>query len=108
VKPSHGTHPATAAARRARERALLVKSAVEDALLDKHEAAAILAMGPETFVRYAARWPSLARGARVVRVRPSGRGRVRWLKSAVLEHLRLELLTPDVVNTDRDERGDTQ
>ena len=89
-------HPATNAAERARDRASRVKACAEDCLLDKHEAAAFVCLGPDRFVVYARRWPALREGARVVRARPGSRGRLRWLKSALIRHIREELLRPDI------------
>ena len=89
-------HPTTRAAERARDRAARVKALAEDALLSKHEAAALVCMGSEAYVRYARRWPMLVAGARIVRATPGSRGRVRWLKSALIQHIREELLRPDL------------
>ena len=100
-------HPTTRAAERARDRAARVKALAEDALLTKHESAAFVCMGSEAFVRYARRWPTLVAGARIVRATPGSRGRVRWLKSALIQHIREELLRPDLELDEVHADGDT-
>lgn len=46
---------------------------------------------PKNWPAYAARWEALRDGERIVRVRPDGRGRSRWLRSAVVRHIVVEL-----------------
>ena len=43
------------------------------------------------FDAYAKRFPLLMRGRRLVQATPGGRGTIRYLKSAVIAHLHLEL-----------------
>lgn len=58
---------------------------------------------------YVARFTLLMRGRRLVQVTPRGRGTMRYLKSAVIAHLHLELASerdrapePDEVLADRE------
>lgn len=46
---------------------------------------------PENWPTYAARWPMLIAGLRIVRVTPGSKGRARWLRSAVVAHIVHEL-----------------
>lgn len=87
----------TAAARRKHLEAMTVKGAMEEALLSAVECgAACGGISAQNWPRYAARWPNLRAGMRIVRVGGKrSRGRARWLKSAVVEHIRSELLRPD-------------
>lgn len=76
----------------------MLKARAEDALLTAAECGALLGgVSEQNFPEYASRWPALRDGTRIVRVGgPRSRGRTRWLKSAVVEHLRSELLRPDL------------
>jgi len=88
----------TVAARRRRRKALIIKAASPDALLNAAEAGALVGgISEQNWPRYAARWPALREGMRIVRVKgPTSRGRARWLKSAVMKHVTEELLRPDL------------
>ncbi len=107
IAPSAAQAPAKSAnraraARRRKRQALVLKALAEDALLTAAECGALLGgISEQHFARYASRWPVLREGMRVVRVGgPRSRGRVRCLKSAVIEHLRSELLCPEVGGSD--------
>ena len=85
------------AARRRKRQALAFKARAEEALLTAAECGALLGgVSEQHFPRYASEWPVLRQGMRVVRVCAGSRGRARWLRSAVVEHLRTELLCPDL------------
>lgn len=51
-------------------------------------------MSGRRWMEYSPRWPVLDAGHRIVRVTAGGRGRHRWLRSAVIRHMREELLHP--------------
>lgn len=63
----------------------------DDALLDKEEARTLVKVSDSRWDGYWKRFPALVRGSRIVRVNPKGQGVRRWLHSAVVEHLHLEL-----------------
>lgn len=63
----------------------------EDCLLSAAEAGAICKVSRSRFDCYVKRFPLLIRGRRLVQVTPGGRGTMRYLKSAVIAHLHLEL-----------------
>ena len=63
----------------------------EDALLSAGEACALVHVSRSRWDAYAKRFRALTRGRRVVQANPSGRGVYRWLKSAVIEHMHVEL-----------------
>lgn len=63
----------------------------DDALLDMREAGALCKVHWKRWPAYAERFPALQRALRVVQVNPEGQGVKRWLKSAVIEHMHLEL-----------------
>lgn len=89
--------------RRRKRQAMALKAGAEDALLTAAECGALLGgMSEQRFPRYAGAWPVLRQGMRIVRVRAGTRGRARWLKSAVIEHLRSELLCPELREPDPD------
>lgn len=64
---------------------------LDDALLDLDEAAALCKVSPSRWKAYAARFPRLVRACRKVQVNPQGPGVDRWLKSALIEHMHLDL-----------------
>jgi hypothetical protein len=64
---------------------------LDDALLDAEEASSLCKVSRSRWDAYAARFPALVRGRRLVQVNPEGRGSMRWLKSACIEHIHLEL-----------------
>ena len=63
----------------------------EDCLLSAAEAGAICKVSRSRWDSYSKRFPLLMRGRRLVQVTPGGRGTMRYLKSAVIAHLHLEL-----------------
>lgn len=63
----------------------------DDCLLSAAEAGAICKVSRSRFDAYAKRFPLLIRGRRLVQVTPGGRGTMRYLKSAVIAHLHIEL-----------------
>lgn len=63
----------------------------DDRLLSAAEAGAICKVSRSRWDGYAARFPLLMRGRRLVQVTPGGRGTMRWLKSAIIAHLHTEL-----------------
>ena len=65
---------------------------VGERLLTRHEASGLVGIHPTNWREYADRWPMLRAGARVVRVSAGSRGRMKWLRSAVEEHISEELL----------------
>lgn len=65
----------------------------EDCLLSAAEAGAICKVSRSRFDAYVRRFPLLMRGRRLVQVTPGGRGTIRYLKSAVIAHLHLELVS---------------
>ncbi len=97
----------TRAARRRKRQALAFKARADEALLTAAECGVLLGgVSEQHFPRYATEWPVLRRGMRIVRVSAGSRGRARWLKSAVVEHVRSELLCPDVRTSRRNMRED--
>lgn len=62
-----------------------------DCLLSAAEAGAICKVSRSRFDGYAKRFTLLLRGRRLVQATPGGRGTIRYLKSAVIAHLHLEL-----------------
>lgn len=96
----------TSAARRRRRDALIVKAGAREALLTAAEAGALAGgMSEQNFPAYSARWPALRAGMRIVRVGgPASRGRARWLLSALVEHIREELLRPELDGQTNEER----
>jgi len=64
---------------------------LEDALLSAAEACALVKVSRSRWDTYARRFKALTRGRRVVQANPAGKGVVRWLRSAVIEHIHLEL-----------------
>lgn len=95
----------TAAARRRHREALVLKACARDALCANAECGAIVGgISEQNWPAYAARWPALREGMRIVRVSgPTSRGRARWLKSAVLKHIAEELLRPDLDGANQDD-----
>lgn len=78
---------------------------LDDTLLSAAEAGAICKVTRSRWDRYSQRFPTLVRGRRLVQVTPGGRGTMRWLKSAVIEHLHRELprdRPPRVVSVPQD------
>lgn len=63
----------------------------DDRLLSAAEAGAICKVSRSRFDGYVKRFPLLMRGRRLVQATPGGRGTMRYLKSAVIAHLHLEL-----------------
>lgn len=63
----------------------------DDSLLCRLVAGAMVGVSKSRWDSYAARFDTLRRGRRVVQVNPEGKGVYRWLKSAVIEHIHLEL-----------------
>ena len=63
----------------------------DDRLLSAGEAGAMCKVSRSRWDSYSARFQLLLRGRRLVQVTPGGRGTMRWLKSAVIAHLHLEL-----------------
>lgn len=63
----------------------------DDCLLSAAEAGAICKVSRSRWDGYVARFTLLRRGRRLVQVTPGGRGTIRYLKSAVIAHLHLEL-----------------
>ena len=63
----------------------------DDCLLSAAEAGAICKVSRSRWDGYSQRFPLLLRGRRLVQATPGGRGTMRWLKSAVIAHLHLEL-----------------
>lgn len=75
------------------ERARLLAEPKERLVPVVEAARRIGGMDPSNFTtRYVPRWEALRDGARVVRLDPAGDGRMRILESALLEHMRVELL----------------
>ena len=64
---------------------------VEDALLSAAEACALVHVSRSRFDAYAKRFPALIRGRRIVHANPNGKGVVRYLRSAVIAHMHVEL-----------------
>ena len=63
----------------------------DDCLLAAGEACGLCKVSRSRWDGYSKRFPLLLRGRRLVQVTPGGRGTMRWLKSAVIAHLHLEL-----------------
>ena len=63
---------------------------VQDALLTARLAAALIGMSKSRWWAYARRYPALVRGRRFVSVM-GGKQSPRWLQSALVEHMHLEL-----------------
>jgi hypothetical protein len=63
----------------------------DDCLLSAAEAGAICKVSRSRWDSYSKRFPLLIRGRRLVQATPGGRGTIRYLKSAVIAHLHLEL-----------------
>ena len=63
----------------------------DDALLSAREACVLVHISPSRWFGYAKRFRALTRGRRVVQANPGGKGVYRWLKSAVIEHMHVEL-----------------
>lgn len=72
----------------------------DDALLTAAEAGALVHVSRSRWDAYARRYQILVRGRRIVRANPNGKGVSRWLKSAVIQHIHLELAS------DRDPTSD--
>jgi len=64
---------------------------IDDALLAAAEACALVKVSRSRWDAYARRFRALVRGRRIVQVNPHGKGVVRWLRSAVVAHIHLEL-----------------
>jgi len=64
---------------------------LEDALLSAGEACALIHVSRSRWDGYASRFAALKRGRRIVQANPNGKGVVRWLRSAVIAHMHLEL-----------------
>ncbi len=64
---------------------------LDDALLSAEEACALVHVSRSRWDAYARRFHVLLRGQRLLQVTPGGRGSMRWLKSAVIEHMHTEL-----------------
>lgn len=64
---------------------------IDDRLHDAAESSAIVKVSRSRWDNYASRFPALRRGRRIVQVNPQGKGVYRWLKSALIEHIHLEL-----------------
>lgn len=83
----------------------------DDALLSAREACVLVHISPSRWFGYAKRFRALTRGRRVVQANPGGKGVYRWLKSAVIEHMHVELAndrdpTSDHVETTEVEAND--
>jgi len=63
----------------------------DDCLLSALEAGAICKVSRSRWDCYSKRFPLLMRGRRLVQASPGGRGTMRWLKSAIVAHLHIEL-----------------
>lgn len=63
----------------------------EDALLSAAEASALVKVSRSRWDAYVKRFPTLLRGRRLVRVNAEGRGVMRYLRTAVVEHIHLDL-----------------
>lgn len=63
----------------------------EDGLLSAAEASGLVKVSRSRWDAYVKRFPTLLRGRRLVRVNAEGKGVMRYLKSAVIEHIHLEL-----------------
>jgi hypothetical protein len=63
----------------------------EDALLSAAEASGLVKVSRSRWDAYVKRFPTLLRGRRLVRVNPDGKGVMRYLKSAVIEHIHVDL-----------------
>ena len=63
----------------------------DDALLSAGEACVLVHVSRSRWDSYAKRFRALTRGRRVVQANPGGKGVYRWLKSAVIEHMHVEL-----------------
>lgn len=81
---------------------------LEDALLSAGEACALVHVSRSRWDGYAKRFPALLRGRRVVRVNPTGKGVVRWLRSALVEHMHCELSRDRVAATEVAEPVETE
>jgi hypothetical protein len=62
-----------------------------DALLSAAEACALVHVSRSRWDAYALRFPALVRGRRIVQANPGGKGVVRYLRSALVEHMHTEL-----------------
>lgn len=63
----------------------------DDALLTAAEAGTLVHVSRSRWDAYWRRYEALVRGRRIVRANPNGKGVSRWLKSAVIQHIHLEL-----------------
>ena len=63
----------------------------DDRLLDNAAVARRLGIHPKNVAAYVERWPMLREGVRVVRVRAGTRGKRKVLRSALVEHVTIEL-----------------
>lgn len=84
---------------------------IDDALLSAGEACVLVHVSRSRWDAYAKRYRALTRGRRVVQANPGGRGVYRWLKSALIEHMHVELAndrdpTSDLVETAEIEADD--
>jgi len=64
---------------------------LDDCLCSASEAGAICKVSRSRWDSYVRRFSALLRGRRLVQATPGGRGTMRWLKSALIEHLHREL-----------------
>ena len=64
---------------------------LDDALLSIEEASALCKVSDSRWTDYVKRYPALLRGQRLVQINPGNRGTMRWLKSALIEHIHTEL-----------------
>jgi hypothetical protein len=64
---------------------------LDDALLSAEEASTLVKVSRSRWDAYAHRFHALVRGRRIVQANPHGKGVVRWLRSAVIAHMHLEL-----------------
>ncbi len=62
----------------------------DDALLSAAEASALVKVSRSRWDGYVKRFPTLLRGRRLVRVNPEGKGVMRYLRSAVVEHVHID------------------
>lgn len=67
------------------------KKPLQDCLLSRGEAADLCDVSPRHFSAYALRWPALVEGTVHQVITPGTKGRIKYLHSAVMTHLREEL-----------------
>jgi len=64
---------------------------LDDALLNALEASTLCKVSRSRWDDYVTRYPTLLRGRRLVQVNPTGKGVMRYLRSAVIEHIHHDL-----------------